>query len=380
LSDLTLPEVAMLAGMIGAPSRDDPVKNPEGARARAAVVIDAMRDNGVVNAAIANNAKAHPAVLHLSHQGLPAQTWFADWIARQAAAIPGSLSGHMRLRTTLMPDLQKLAEQAVDDTLADEGAKRHVSEAALVAMRPDGAVVAMVGGHNYETSQFNRTVDAKREPGSAFQLFVYLTALRRGYSVDDAIDADSVDFKGSEPENSGDGNSGRVTLAQAFAESNESAAARWARDVGLNDVIITARDLGLTGLPTAVPGVTLGTVKVSLLDLTAAYAAVEAGKAPIKPWGIAGFGVEGEPDLQSTGPLIEPGFAAGEIGASEHYRDAWFVGFNATLVVGVWIGNDDGTPTDHVTGGSLPAAIWKRFMTGASPLVAQGEPPLSKSR
>jgi membrane peptidoglycan carboxypeptidase len=144
----------------------------------------------------------------------------------------------------------------------------------------------------------------------------------------------------------------------------------------------------------------LGVADVNLLDLTAAYAAVKAGKMPIKPWGISGFGVEGDPHLQSMGPLIGPmqslepyqkpllallegvvqhgtgraaaldGFAAGKTGTSQNYRDAWFIGFNDTLVVGVWVGNDDGTPTDHVTGGSLPAAIWKRFMTAATPLVA----------
>jgi penicillin-binding protein 1A len=404
LSDLTLAESAMLAGLIRAPSRDDPVTNPDRALARAAVVIDAMHDNGVINATIARDAKAHAAVLHLSHRASQARTWFADWIAKQAAVVPGSFSGHMRLRTTLMPDLQKLAEQAVNDSLADEGAKRHVSEAALVAMRPDGAVVAMVGGRNYDASQFNRAADAKRQPGSAFKLFVYLTALRKGFSAGDSIDASPIDIKGWEPENYDDRHYGRVTLAQAFAESINTAAVRLAQEVGLNDIIATARDLGLTSQLPAVPSLALGAVDVSLLELTAAYAAVDAGKAPIKPWGIAGFGVLGESGLQSMGPMIEPtqslqpyqkpllellrdvvqhgtgraaaldGFSAGKTGTSQGYRDAWFVGFNDDLVVGVWVGNDDDTPTDHVTGGSLPAAIWKRFMTGASPLVAQSQP------
>jgi penicillin-binding protein 1A len=404
LSDLTLPEAAMLAGLIRSPSRDDPVTNSNLALARAADVINAMRDNGVISTAIAQDAKAHPAVLHLSHRASPAHTWFAEWIAKQAAVVPGSLSGLMRLRTTLMPDLQTLAEHAVNDILDEEGAKRHVSEAALVAMRPDGAVVAMVGGRNYDASQFNRAVDAKRQPGSAFKLFVYLTALQKGFSVDDSIDAGPIDVKGWEPENYDDRHYGRVTLAQAFAESINTAAVRLAQKVGLNNVIFTARDLGLTGQLPAVPSLALGATDVSLLELTAAYAAVDAGKAPIKPWGIAGFGVEGEPNLQSMGPMIEPteslqpyqkplldllqdvvqrgtgraaaldGFAAGKTGTSQSYRDAWFVGFNDALVVGVWVGNDDDTPTNHVTGGSLPAAIWKRFMTGATPLVAQSQP------
>jgi penicillin-binding protein 1A len=405
LSELTLPEAAMLAGLIKAPSRDNPVLNPNAARARAAVVIDAMRDNGMISAKSANEAKARPAVVHTSRQMLRAGTWFADWIARQAATVPGSFSGHMRLRTTLVPELQKLAEQAVADTLARDGTERHVSQAALVAMRPDGAVVAMVGGRDYAVNQFNRAVDAQRQPGSAFKLFVYFAALRKGFSPDDAIDASPLDVNGWEPENFGDRRYGHVSLSEAFSRSINTAAVRLAQEVGLNEIISAARDLGLSGALPPVPSLALGSADVSLLDLTAAYAAVKAGKMPIKPWGIAGFGVEGDPRLQSMGPLIGPmqtlepyqkplltllqgvvqhgtgraaaldGFAAGKTGTSQNYRDAWFIGFNDTLAAGVWVGNDDGTPTDHVTGGSLPAAIWKRFMTTAAVVMASVAPP-----
>jgi penicillin-binding protein 1A len=399
LSELTLPEAAMLAGLIKAPSRDNPVQNPDVAQARAAVVINAMRDNGVISAHAANDAIARPAVLHVSRPALRAETWFADWIAKQAASVPGSFSGHMRLRTTLMPDVQKLAEQAIAETLASDGAARHVSQASLVAMRPDGAVVAMVGGHDYAANQFNRAVDALRQPGSAFKLFVYFAALRKGFSPDDTIDASPLDVNGWEPENFGDHQYGRVSLSEAFSRSINTAAVRLAQEVGLNEVIRSARDLGLSGPLPAVPSLALGVADVSLLDLTAAYAAVKADKMPIKPWGISGFGVEGDPRLQSMGPLIGPmqslepyqkpllallqgvvehgtgraaaldGFAAGKTGTSQNFRDAWFIGFNDTLVVGVWVGNDDDTPTDHVVGGSLPAEIWKRFMTTATPLV-----------
>jgi penicillin-binding protein 1A len=404
LSELTLPEAAMLAGIIKAPSRDNPVRNPDAAQARAAVVVNAMRDNGMISAQAANDAIARPAVLHVSRPALRAETWFADWIAKQAASVPGSFSGHMRLRTTLMPDVQKLAEQAVAEALDGDGAARHVSQASLVAMRPDGAVVAMVGGRDYAANQFNRAVDSLRQPGSAFKLFVYLAALRKGFSPDDTIDASPLDVNGWEPENFGDHQYGRVSLSEAFSRSINTAAVRLAQDVGLNEVIKAARDLGLSGPLPAVPSLALGVADVSLLDLTAAYAAVKAGRMPIKPWGISGFGVEGDPRLQSMGPLIGPmqtlepyqkpllallqgvvehgtgraaaldGFAAGKTGTSQNFRDAWFIGFNDTLVVGVWVGNDDDTPTDHVVGGSLPAVIWKRFMTGATPLVAASGP------
>jgi penicillin-binding protein 1A len=405
LPELTLPEEAMLAGLIRAPSRDNPVQNPDAARARAAVVINAMRGNGVISAKTASDAIARPAVLHLSGPTLRAETWFADWIAKQAASVPGSFSGHMRLRTTLMPEVQKLAEQAVAETLDRDGAARHVSQASLVAMRPDGAVVAMVGGRDYAANQFNRAVDALRQPGSAFKLFVYFAALRKGFSPDDTIDASPLDVKGWEPENYGDHEYGRVSLSEAFSKSINTAAVRLAQEVGLNEVIRAAHDLGLSSPLPTVPSLALGVANVSLLDLTAAYAAVEAGKMPIKPWGISGFGVEGDPRLQSMGPLIGPmqslepyqkpllallegvvqhgtgraaaldGFAAGKTGTSQNFRDAWFIGFSDTLVVGVWVGNDDNSPTDHVTGGSLPAAIWKRFMTAATPLMAAAGPP-----
>jgi penicillin-binding protein 1A len=200
-----------------------------------------------------------------------------------------------------------------------------------------------------------------------------------------------------------------VTLAEAFAESINTAAVRLAQQVGLKQVIAAARDLGLKDELPAVPSLALGTADISLLELTAAYAAVEAGKMPIKPWGIAGLGVEGQPGLQSMGaplvatqslqpyqkPLLEllqdviehgtgraaalDGFAAGKTGTSQDYRDAWFIGFNDALVVGVWVGNDDGTPMDRVTGGSLPAAIWKRVMTEAPTVMAGDERPATQA-
>jgi membrane peptidoglycan carboxypeptidase len=394
LSELTLPEAAMLAGLIRSPSRDNPLHNQEGAQARAAVVIDAMRENGAINATVAENAKARPAVLHLSEQALPATTWFADWVARDATEVIGK--GSMRLRTTLVPGLQKLAERAVSDVLSRQGAERRASQAALVAMRPDGAVVAMVGGRDYQTSQFNRAIDARRQPGSAFKLFVYFAALRSGFTPNDTIDASPLDIKGWRPENYDDHHYGRMTLAEAFAKSINTAAARLSQQVGLKQVIAAARDLGVTDSLPAVPSLALGTAEVNLLELTAAYAAVSAGKMPVRPRGVAGFGIGRQTRLQSMGPPIagtqslQPyqkpllelmqdvlrrgtgraaaldGFAAGKTGTSQDYRDAWFIGFNDTLIAGVWVGNDDRTPMNRVTGGSLPAAIWKSFMTEAA--------------
>lgn len=408
-ADLTLAEAAMLAGLIRSPSRTNPLQDLQAAQARAASVIDAMRATGAIDGKAADDAKAHPAMPHISTDALRAGSWFADWIAQDAADLTGPDAASMRLRTTLDPGLQQLAEQAVDEVLDVEGAKRHASQAALVAMRRDGAVVAMVGGRDYQKSQFNRAVNAQRQPGSSFKLFVYLAALRKGLSLDDTIDARPLEIKGWEPENYGDRHYGRVTLAEAFAQSINTAAARLGQQVGLDQVIAAARDLGVTSPLPKVPSLPLGTAGLNLLELTSAYASVAAGKMPVKPWGISGLGVEGQSQMRSMGapivasrplqpyqaPLIEllqdvvrhgtgraaalDGFSAGKTGTAQDYRDAWFIGFNEQLVVGVWVGNDDHSPMDHVTGGSLPAAIWKRFMTATTNVVAREEPPAQAS-
>ncbi len=408
-AELSVPEAAMLAGLIRSPSRTNPIQDLQAAQARAGTVIDAMRETGALDAKTAADAKAHPAMPHLSTDTMRAGSWFADWIATQAAGVTGPDAASMRLRTTLDPGLQKVAEQVVADVLNAEGARRHASQAALVAMRPNGAVVAMVGGRDYRKSQFNRAVNAQRQPGSSFKLFVYLAALRKGFSLEDTVDARPLEIKGWEPENYGDRHYGRMTLAEAFAESINTAAVRLGQQVGLDQVIAAARDLGVTSPLPKVPSLPLGTADMNLLELTSAYAAVAAGKMPVKPWGISGLGVEGQSRLQSMGapivatrplqpyqaPMIElledvvrhgtgraaalDGFSAGKTGTAQDYRDAWFIGFNEELVVGVWVGNDDHSPMDRVTGGSLPAAIWKRFMTAATNVVAREEPPVEAS-
>ncbi|HEY2138008.1 MAG TPA: PBP1A family penicillin-binding protein [Xanthobacteraceae bacterium] len=398
--DLTLAQAAMLAGLIKAPSQYNPLGHLDVAQARAATVLDAMVANGAIDAQAAAAAKAAPAVVKVSPQVAPARSWFADWIGAQAASLAGARPASLRVRTTLMPDLQRAAQNILDDTLARQGRALGVSQGALVAMRPDGAVLAMVGGRDYGASQFNRAIEANRQPGSAFKLFVYLTALRKGYSPQDTIDASAVDIKGWEPENYGDAQYGRITLAEAFARSVNTAAVRLAMTVGLNNVIATARDLGIETPLSPTPSLALGAYGVSLLDLTAAFASVRADRLAVKPWGVAAVGPPNGTTLQAAQPLaptrtlgparepmvelmrgvVEHGtgrgaaldvFAAGKTGTSQNYRDAWFIGFTDTLVVGVWVGNDDNTPMRRVTGGSLPASIWKRFVTAALPLVAQ---------
>jgi len=398
LSDLTLAESAMLAGLIKAPSHYNPLQNLKLAHERATVVIDAMLENGVISPGAARHAKTHPAALKPAREASQASSWFTDWAARKASEITGSFPHTVRVRTTVMPQLQLAAERVVTQALATEGKRLGASQAALVALRPDGAVLAMVGGRDYAESQFNRAIEANRQPGSAFKLFVYLAALRNGYTPDDTIDASAIQIKKWQPENFGGKEYGRMTLADSFVRSINTAAVRLALDVGIEQVIAAARDLGVDAPLPTVPSLALGVAEVSLLDLTGAYASVRAGRK-VEPWGIAAIGNAASSELRKVGPLLQSShgiapyhrpmtemlrqvvdrgtghrasldvFAAGKTGTSQNHRDAWFIGFTDSLIVGVWIGNDDGTATKGVVGGALPASIWQKFVIEAHDII-----------
>ncbi len=396
VTDLSLPEAAMLAGMINAPNEDDPLYHLKAARSRAAAVLDAMVANGRLSQKAGLAAKLRPATPNPSPISPPSTGWFADWVDDKAVAAIPALGGIVRVRTTLDLRLQELAANIVKSTLAEYGSAKHATQAALVAMRPDGAVVAMIGGRSYAASQFNRAVQAKRQPGSAFKLFDYYAALRDGFSADDEVLDAPVDVNGWEPANYALRYHGRVTLAQAFAHSLNAATVRLSQEVGIGKVIAAARDLGLRAPLTPTPSLALGTSEVSLIDLTSAYAAVRAGTAPVEPWGISGVETANDRNALPLGRPDDPehtlgayqdeligllqgvvergtgraaalrGFAAGKTGTSQDYRDAWFIGFNDALIVGVWVGNDDHSPMRRVVGGTLPATIWKSFMEQAN--------------
>ncbi len=400
VADLTLSEAAMLAGMINAPAQDDPLHDLATARKRAAIVLDAMVENGKLTEAQAVVAKLHPALPNRAAIAPPSTGWFVDWVYNKATHVTGPLGGTVRIRTTLDLRLQDLATNIIKSTLAKYGNEKHATQAALVAMRPDGAIAAMVGGRSYVESQYNRSVQAERQPGSSFKLFDYYAALRHGFSPDDRVDDTPVNIRGWEPENYGRSHHGRVSLGEAFAKSLNDATVHLTQEVGIPEVIAAARDLGLRAPLQNNPSLALGTSEVSLTDLTSAYAAVRAGKAPVDPYGISGIKFGNDKDFlpvarsasqhslgQYQGQLVSllegvidhgtgraaalEGFAAGKTGTSQDYRDAWFIGFNEQLVVGVWIGNDDHSQMRRVTGGSLPAMIWKQFMEQAG---SQGAP------
>jgi 1A family penicillin-binding protein len=407
LSELTLAEAAMLAGLIQAPSRFDPIRNLDAARARAAVVLDTMVETGAIDADSASAAKSAPATPTPSVQVARAGGWFAEWIAKsELPKIAGSLKRTMRVRTTLEPEVQRVAEEAVREAIDRDGKKLGFGQAALVAMRPDGSVIAMVGGRDYNESQFNRAADAQRQAGSTFKIFVYYAALLNGYSPESRIDASPVMLGKWTPENYGGQQYGRMPLSDAFAHSINTAAVRLATTVGLNKVTAAARELGLNAPLKEVPSMALGSNDVTLLDMTGAFASVRSGRPKLEPWGIAALSADGGAlrplgapasptnTLQQrdaltrllhdvvdhgTGRAASLGHGvAGKTGTSQDYRDAWFIGFNDDLVVGVWVGNDDQSPMRGVTGGSVPAQIWKRFVDAATPLLrARTEPQLA---
>ena len=400
-TQVSLSEAAVLAGLIPAPSRYAPSTSPEEARRRAALVLDAMAESGVITFAAAEEAKARLPDLAVPPAERAGFGYVADWAASEARERLDRITGDLRVLTTIDPALQRLATETVQDWLRGEGAKANVTQAALVAMRPDGNVLAMVGGVDYAASQFNRAVQASRQPGSAFKLFVYLAALEAGYDPESPIDDAPIRIGNWSPQNYGRRFRGMTTLRTAFSQSINAATVRLQERVGRNRVIEVAKAMGLTSQLDPNPSLALGTNEVTLLELTAAYAAVQAGRRPVKPRvvrAVESLGgarltmdqrdeVEGVPQREAMLSMLREvvrsgtGKAAalstpsyGKTGTTQDYRDAWFVGFAGDLVVGVWVGNDNQSPMQDVTGGRLPARIWQAFMSEALMLPrSQGE-------
>jgi penicillin-binding protein 1A len=391
--DLTLGQAAMLAGLVKAPSRLAPTKNLSGARARGKVVLGAMADAGFITAA---KARSQPPVrLKVKREKqMPTGTYFADWVMPAARDQAGAVYERQEIGTTLEPRLQRLAVQATSRG-AIKGA-----QIALVAMRPDGRVVAMVGGRNYKESPFNRATQARRQPGSTFKLFVYLAAIRAGMNPDSLVEDRKVTIDGWSPTNNDGRYRGSITLRQAFAHSSNVAAARLADQVGRKAVIQAARDLGVVSPLADHPSLALGTSGTTLLELTSAYAAVAGNRLPVRAYGLPkepqGFlsslwnrpkrlsGRQREMLLDLLSGVVERGTgrgarlavdAYGKTGTTQDARDAIFVGFAGDLVVGVWIGRDDNKPMPGLAGGGAPARVWRDFMSKAVPGAALPAPP-----
>jgi len=409
---LGLAEAAVLAAALKAPSRYNLRSDRPGTLARARLVLDAMVQTGAITPAQAAGAMADLATL----QALPRPPrggYFADWIAEQVRGMPETWGRQVTVRTTLDPTLQSLAEAELARLLQSAAADQ-VGQGAIVLMTPTGEVRAMVGGRDYAASQFNRVVDARRQPGSTFKTFVYLTALEQGYTPDTPLLDAPVTLGGWSPDNLGDSYHGMVPLRQAFARSLNTPAVRLGHGLGIRTVAQTARRLGIMSPLREDATLTLGTSEVSPLELAGATATIASGGVLADVHGILEVrdadgtllyqhAQQGDrvirPDtaaaltelmetvvVEGTGRAARPGVpAAGKTGTSQGHRDAWFTGFTGHLVGTVWLGNDDGRPMKGVTGSGHPAHLWRSIMQQAhkhlpvlplvgttTPLVADG--------
>jgi penicillin-binding protein 1A len=392
---VSLSEAAVLAGLMRSPSKLAPNHNLAAANERAAEVITAMAEQGHITEAMAKLALANPA--QLAHdKGAGSIGYAADYVMDALDDTVGAIDQDIVVTTTLDPKMQAAAEHAVTDELNAKGEKFGVEQGALVALDPSGAVKAMVGGRNYADSQFNRAVAAKRQPGSSFKPFVYLAALEKGLTPDTVREDAPISIKGWNPENYSREYFGPVTLTKALSLSLNTVAVRLGLEVGPKTVVRTAHRLGITSDLEANASIALGTSEVSPLEMVSAYAAFANGGIGVQPHVIskvrtadgkllytrknASFGRVIDPQyvammnemmqetlLTGTARKAElPGWqAAGKTGTSQDWRDAWFVGYTSYLVAGVWLGNDDSSPTKKVSGGNLPVEIWSRFMKAA---------------
>jgi penicillin-binding protein 1A len=389
----------MLAGLVKSPSRLAPNRNPEGAEKRAQTVLAAMADAKFITQAQAQASIGHPS--YAVKAGAGTINYVADWVGEVLDDLVGQIDQNIVVETTIDPKLQSVAEAAVIDELAAKSVKFNVSQGALVAMTPDGAVRAMVGGRNYAESQYNRAVTAKRQPGSAFKPFVYLTAIESGLTPETIRQDAPLDVKGWKPENFSHEYFGAVTLTQALAMSLNTVAVRLGLEVGAKNVVRTAHRLGISSKLDANASIALGTSEVSLTELVGAYAPFANGGLGVSPHVVTRIRTTDgkllyarpadqlgrvidprnaammntmmqETLLSGTAHKAElPGWmAAGKTGTSQDFRDAWFIGYTANLVTGVWLGNDDNSPTRKATGGGLPVEVWTRFMKAAHQGVA----------
>ncbi|WP_346296276.1 penicillin-binding protein [Rhodopseudomonas sp. P1] len=394
--DVTLVEAAMLAGLVKSPSRLAPNRNPEGAEKRAQIVLAAMAEAGFVTDKQAQAAIANP-VYTVKPTGAGTINYVADWVTEVLDDLVGQIDQSIIVETSIDPRLQSVAEAAIIDELAAKSVKYKVTQGALVAMTPDGTVRAMIGGRNYADSQFNRAVTAKRQPGSAFKPFVYLTAVEAGLTPDTIRQDAPLDLKGWKPENYTHEYFGSVTLTQALAMSLNTVAVRLGLEVGPKNVVRTAHRLGIASKLDANPSIALGTSEVTLTELVGAYSTFANGGLLVSPHVVKRIRTaqgnkvlyvrSDEPASRVVDPRAVammntmmqetlrsgtahkadlPGWvAAGKTGTSQDFRDAWFLGYTSTLVTGVWLGNDDNSPTKKATGGGLPVEVWTRFMREA---------------
>ncbi len=398
---LSLHQAAVVAGLLKAPSRLNPLVNPDAAKKRARTVIANMRDAGYLTAITSKRETARPLRFQRAPSRRKIGRHFTDWIVEQLPDLVGAGARDVVVQTTLDPGLQRLAEVQLAAHMARAGKAAKIGNAALITLGGNGAVRAMVGSHDYAKSQFNRAVQALRQPGSAFKPVVYLAGLRAGITPATRLVDEPIDIGGWKPRNYDGRHRGAMTAADALAKSINSIAVKVAEKAGRRAVIEAARGLGLTTDLPSHPSLALGTAETTLLELTAAYAVFANGGTGVWAHGITEIrAVDGRVIYRRAGGgpgrvvsrqnaaamnrmlagVIKAGTgraaaigrpAAGKTGTSQDSRDAWFIGYTAELITGVWMGNDDGKPMRRVTGGGQPARLWAKVMSEAH----KGRPP-----
>jgi penicillin-binding protein 1A len=423
-SKLTVGEAALLAGLMKGPSRYSPLSDTARAERRATVVLDQMVATHAITAEQRDNAFAQPVRVSRTLASQRAQ-YFVDWVDAEVRSILGKskddvLQQDLVVETTIDLPIQADAEQAIKAATAPDAAARGVQQAALVALDGEGRVRAYVGGVDYSDSQFDRVSGARRQAGSSFKPFVYLTAMEAGRTPDTAVVDEPIKIGNWEPHNFTNRYLGPITLQTALAQSINTVAARLANEVGTQNVARTAHRLGITSPIQTDPSMALGAVEVSPLEMAQAYTAFDNGGYAVKAYGIERIrtatgkvlydhSVAKPPRTEvianpALGYMIQmmrqvmisgsgagariPGYdVAGKTGTTSDYRDAWFVGYTGGFAAAVWVGKDNDTPMKAVTGGTFPARIWKTFMSGALPRLhvstipggepAAAEPPAS---
>ncbi|MEM9574116.1 MAG: transglycosylase domain-containing protein [Pseudomonadota bacterium] len=391
--DVSLPEAALIAGLVKAPSRLSPARDPEAAEARGQIVLSAMRAQGMVSDSEVTAALSRPTTRAASYW-TGSEHYVADRVMSDLKQLGISITQDIIVDTTIDMNLQKFGENAIRDLIAEYGTELNVGQGALVSIDGTGAVRAMVGGYDYANSQFDRATEAKRQPGSSFKPFVYLTALENGMTPNSVRNDAPIRIGKWSPDNYNGKYYGQVTLTTAISKSLNSVAAQLIMETGPGNVAKTAHRMGIRSKLEANASLALGTSEVTLLELTSAYTPFATGGYHADPHIIKRVTtMEGKVLYEHTqGPqrvlapdmagmmnammskTVEKGTAraarfdhpaAGKTGTSQNSRDAWFVGYTRNLTTGVWFGNDDGSPTKKVTGGSLPAKAWRQFMVKA---------------
>ncbi len=393
-SKLSVGEVAILAGLLKSPTHYSPISDRERAARRATIVLDKMVQTGAITPEQRADAFQHPVNVSPTLASQHAQ-YFIDWIDAQVRQLVGQPQQDLVVDTTLDLPLDATAAAAAK-AVTDRDGKLGVQQAALVALDGQGRVLALLGGVNYSESQFNRAVDARRQAGSSWKPFVYLTAMEAGRTPDQPVVDEPVTINGWSPQNYTKKYLGPITLETALAQSVNTVAARLADEIGRDNVARVAHRLGILSEINLDPSMALGAVEVSPLEMAQAYAPFSNGGLQASAYGIERIrsadgrvlyqhkadnraSVIGNPPLSYMNRMLRqvvvsgtggrarlPGYdVAGKTGTTSDYKDAWFVGYTGDFVTAVWVGKDDNTAMRRVTGGASPADLWHSFVANA---------------